>query len=543
MITFESIDENFKFLLVEVENQVKLTFGLINDADRNLLDRIVTKEDYIDNLKTVIENECFLKINSSRSAREIDTLRAIHVMCVNLERIADFCVSIARQTAFLEDFSLIHQLNYADLFTTIRESLSKVIPVLNDRGLSGALAICQSESRLDSMYKEAFQWIMARLRDGRQIEDLITTLFIFRYLERIGDALLNIGEALIFATLGERIKIEQFKSLQDLIAGSKSGQAPEFIDYEGIWGTRSGCRIGRISTRETGGKPSLGIYKEGAKAKIVKEKKNLEHWERIMPGLTPHIINHQENETSASLLVEFLSGKTLDAIVLTTAAETIVKAVEALKETIAAVWDKTLKRKPVPTDYIDQIKNRLEGIQRIHPHFDRRALTIEKVAVSSSKDLLQTCAEIEQATVAPFTVFIHGDFNINNILFNEKTGQIKYIDCYRSKAADYIQDASVFLISNFRMPIFDAQLRRRLNWVIHHFYSFFAAFAEANRDDTFQLRMALALARSLYTSTRFELNNEFAAEMFKRALYLLEKIAVARNAPDSFRLPVDVLYY
>lgn len=543
MLTFDTVDENFKFLLVEVENQVKLTFGLLNDADRALLDKIVTKDDYIDNLKTVIENECFEKINSSRSGKEIDNLRAIHVMCVNLERIADFCVNVARQTEHLNDFKLLHQLNYADLFSTIQESLSKILPALRQRRLSRALEICQSESRLDEMYKETFLWIMARLRDGKQTEDLITTLFIFRYLERIGDSLLNIGEALIFANLGERIKIEQFRSLQDLIASSKQGKMPEFIDYEGIWGSRSGCRIGRISTRETDGKPSLGIYKEGAKTKILQEKNNLEHWEKLFPGLTPHIIKHQEREQSASLLVEFLSGMTLDAIVLTSDADTIYSAVNTLKETLLAIWRKTRQDRPIQTDYMAQIKNRLDGVYRIHPDFHRPLMVIDNIPVKSSDELLQACADIERNNPAPFITFNHGDLNINNILFNQKTRLIKFVDCYRSREADYIQDASVFLISNFRMPVFEVHLRQRLNWVIQHFYQFYAEYAKASRDKTFELRMALALARSLYTSTRFELNTSFAKEMYKRATYLMEKIVADGNEPEHFRLPVDILYY
>ena len=538
MLNFDTVDDHFKFLLVEVENQVKLTFGLLNDADRTLLDKIVTKDDYIDNLNTVIENECFKRINSSRSGKEIDNLRAVHVMCVNLERIADDCVNIARQTEYLSDFKLLHQLNYADHFSTIQESLSKILPALRQKQLSRALEICQSESRLDEMYKETFLWIMARLKEGKQTEDLITTLFIFRYLERIGDSLLNIGEALIFANLGERIKIEQFRSLQDLIATSKEGKIPEFIDYEGIWGSRSGCRIGRISTRETDGKPSLGIYKEGAKAKILQEKNNLERWDKLFPGLTPHVIKHQERNESASLLVEYLSGMTLDAIVLTSDADNIYTAVKTLKETLLAIWDKTRKKIPTQTDYMSQIKNRLDGVYRIHPGFHRPLIIIENVPVKSSDELLKTCADIESSNPAPFLTFNHGDLNINNILFNQKLRQINFVDCYRSGEADYIQDASVFLISNFRMPVFETQLRQRLNWVIHYFYQFFTEYAESIQDKTFELRMALALARSLYTSTRFELNTFFAKEMYKRANYLMEKIAADGNDPENFRLPV-----
>lgn len=145
---------------------------------------------------------------------------------------------------------------------------------------------------------------------------------------------------------------------------------------------------------------------------------------------------------------------------------------------------------------------------------------------------------------APFTVFIHGDFNTNNIVYNHEEQKINYIDLYRSRQSDYVQDVSVFLVSNFRLPVFDPELRERLNTVSLYFYEFFSGFAEKNADAVFEARLALALARSFYTSTRFELDNAFAKVMSLRAHYLMERLAAHKGRPwTDFRLPQDVLFY
>lgn len=156
------------------------------------------------------------------------------------------------------------------------------------------------------------------------------------------------------------------------------------------------------------------------------------------------------------------------------------------------------------------------------------------------------CETAEQKLTAPFTVRIHGDFNVSNIMFDMEAERVRYIDTHRSRDADYIQDASVFLISNFRLPVFGSKLRKRLNWVIRNFFTFAREFAIREHDDTFDFRMTLALARSLYTSTRFELNKKMAKEMYLRAHYLLEKMATyVRSSSDvrDFKLPDSVLYY
>ncbi len=72
----------------------------------------------------------------------------------------------------------------------------------------------------------------------------------------------------------------------------------------------------------------------------------------------------------------------------------------------------------------------------------------------------------------------------------------------------------------------------------------FSTFAEENEDATFEARLTLALARSFYTSCRFELNYNFAREMYMRAVFLLEKITAHKGQPwEEFRLPEDILFY
>ncbi|MBF0226914.1 MAG: phosphotransferase, partial [Desulfobacterales bacterium] len=141
-------------------------------------------------------------------------------------------------------------------------------------------------------------------------------------------------------------------------------------------------------------------------------------------------------------------------------------------------------------------------------------------------------------------IVIHGDFNVNNIVYNKGKKKINFIDLYRSSQFDYIQDASVFLVSNFRLPVFERRLRDRLNSLIKEFYGFFKEFASDKKDTTFEIRMALALARSFFTSARFELNYSFSKNMVMRAHYLMEKIVGFQGESfENFKLPESILYY
>ena len=75
------------------------------------------------------------------------------------------------------------------------------------------------------------------------------------------------------------------------------------------------------------------------------------------------------------------------------------------------------------------------------------------------------------------------------------------------------------------------------------FYTFSASYAKQSQDKTFELRLALGLARSFATSTRFILDKTLARTMFLRARYLLERVLEADpKRPQSFRVPIKEIF-
>jgi aminoglycoside phosphotransferase (APT) family kinase protein len=165
------------------------------------------------------------------------------------------------------------------------------------------------------------------------------------------------------------------------------------------------------------------------------------------------------------------------------------------------------------------------------------------VEVRGLTELLETRRHLDEELEAPFSVLGHGDFNLDNVIFNPKDDSVHFIDLYRSRRMDYVQDVSVFLVSNFRVPVFRPRRRAPLNRVIELLLAFARDFAQAEEDATFEARLALGLVRSFVSSTRFEIRRSFAEEMLRRAVYLLERLDGPREELARFRLPRDVLFY
>ncbi len=557
MPVFEGISENFRFLVLEVKGQLEALRTFMRAPSREMFDRIKDREEYVDNLKTIIENKCFTRIHDDAAlgSRDVDRLRAVNLISVGLERVADHCENILGQMKHLSDAGALNAREYAPLLDVILDALDRIVPALEQENLNEALAVCRAEYALDRAYKEIFDRIVDNMtRHPQNVPDDITSIFIYRYLERIGDSLLDVGEAVIFAILGERIKIEQFDALHKTLSSSGYEGPLSDVDYKGIWGSRSGCRIGAVGPGR-GPRGCGSIYKEGPRRKILREKQNIERWSDLFPNLVPAVYGYREEEESASMLVEFLRGCTLDDIILSPGPDERSSDFEngdpagardarldnvlfVLRQTLTEIWEKTLVPGPAPTDYVRQMRDRMESVRRVHPALWRPDLRIGTTDIPSTGAMLDACEALERSLPAPYTVFTHGDFNINNILFDHATQAVRFIDLHRSRDFDPVQDVSVFMVSNYRIPVFEPALRERLLRVMRDFFVFARDFAAAHGDAAFEARLALALARSFYTSTRFELKYEFAKEMFFLSHYFMERFLAHQGRPwETFRLP------
>jgi len=540
------IEKNFQFLLVEVERQIEGTLAVIERHDEKGIAKVEARDDYIDNLKSVIENACFATLHRETrpTAAEVAQIRAFHIIGSNLERVGDHAVNVVRQTRYYDDPECIKRYDYKPFFDEIRHALEWTPTAVLQRDMAAALKICRTELHLDRLYKQEFDRIRDELRSGFMTGDLLTTIFIFRYLERMGDALLNVGEAAIFGITGDKFKIRQFTALNDILTASGHENPLSDMEFESIWGTRSGCRIGRVVDRTEGEDCHREvIFKDGDTGKLQREAANIARWEALSPGLPPRIEAFREGKKSSSMLIELLPGQTIQDIALGGDLPLLGRALSAQCRVAGDTWKKTRLDTPVSAGCMRQLRSRLDDVLSVHPQFRFKRRSIGSCVLPSLEELIRAAEAKETDLSAPFSVLIHGDYNTNNIIYDAKRDRIHYIDLHRSVDTDLVQDVSVYMISNFRLPVFDKLQRRILNAVIRDFYTFASQFAAAEGDATFEMRLTLGLARSLITSTRFELSERFSKIMFHRGVYLLERVVNHTGGPTSFHLPLPAICY
>jgi phosphate uptake regulator/aminoglycoside phosphotransferase (APT) family kinase protein len=537
-----SVRDNLHFLITETSSQVSNLKSLLEDQPSSDTKIFVTQSGYTNGLKTRIHESCLSRL-ATQNENDPDTrlFRASEFIATDLQRISELCLDCARQVHTLADDLEFDTCSFAPLLDRVIQGIGLIEEALEDNDTQIALKIGRTEHKIDQEYKKLLRHYMSSLKPKKHTDELITAMFIAHSIDQMGNALLSISESIISASLGQVVNMDQFYSIKASV--KDLDVADEDIEIESIAQTRSGSTISGISVPDQKEDSYLAIYKDGEKHKLKEERQGVESWHEIYPGLAPKILSYKKRGQSAALLIEHLAGQTFEQILLHEPPNRVKETLTHLADTMKDVWQETRTKKPVSACFMKQLSNRLDAVYDVHPEFRKSNCRIGDLSIPSFDTLLNQAVEYEKRLQAPFSVYIHGDFNLDNIIYDPDEQRINFIDLHRSRYMDYVQDVSVFMVSNYRLQILDKALRRRIMKVSRVFYRMARNYAHKTGDETFEIRLALGLARSFATSTRFILDKSLARAMFQRSRFLMEQVlATDPKRVKEFRTPIKEIF-
>ncbi len=547
----KAVRGDLRLLLAEVGQFLAQVRAYLAGPEAGAIEDLRHKLAYISTLALWIRNQNY---DLETAGADEDGRRLYHGLAAitgRLARISELALNVARQHAHLSRPDFLDDYDLADFFDEIDLGLSLIRPALSQRKIKQAVRLCQLEEKLDARYADRFARLVRELtaRPDRA-GDLVTTLMVVHYLERIGDILLEIGEELIHIFLGEQLKFSQYQALSKALSVTGGGRPEAF---QSIWSGRSGCRIGVVGpgdalggqVGEVAGEPV--IFKHGPAAKLEKERENLETWARLWPGLPPAVraFVPAEGGGEAALVLEFIRGSTLKDMFLLPDNHAALDELTGALHIMADIWRETRVDGETRAGFVRQAEKRLGPVRALYPELVNFEGALGGLRIRSLADLMAEAAPFERDLPAPFAVRIHGDFNLSNLMRDDARGRYRFIDLYRSRLSDYAQDLSVMILSILRLPLARAAERERLSLAARRVWTFGRDFAASQHDHTLEARLTFGLARSYLTSARFEPRRGTAARFLGYSRHLWEKLMKYGRSGRSwaeFKLDKSALY-
>lgn len=538
------VRDNFRFLWIEARTQVAELRDALDQGALDLARKVLDRSGYADNLKMRVRDGCIAAImQTPKSSPDTLMLRAVESIAIDLERLTRLCRDCVRQYEKLEGVPRRKRRRHAALLAYVEHGLELIEQAIDDADTSTAVKAIKVKGKIDDAYKQLIRACNADLKKQKDPAVVIVSIFMAQRIEEMGTIVQDMGDAIISANMGQQLTADRYRSLSATVKHLRGNRKADDITIEPLAQTRSGSAISGVADLGADDDSYIAVFKDGKRRKLKEERQKVDRWNAIYPGLAPKILSFYKKQDQAALLIEHLPGLTFEQILLQEDPALLDEAFKALKKTLRAVWRKTHVKKPVPALYMTQLAKRMDAVYDIHKAFKDDGCRIGGHPVLSFEDLIKTCRAREAKLKKPYTVHIHGDFNFDNIIYDADTRAIRFIDLHRSTDMDFLQDVSVFMVSGYRLQALDAERRKRVHQITADFYGFARRFAQKAGDDTFELRLALGLARSFATSTRFILDPSLSHNMMARARYLMERVVASDpQKPQDFIAPIKDLF-
>jgi phosphate transport system protein len=193
-----------------VEEALRRALSALNDQDVPHAERILSEDERINKLQLEIEDCCVgLIAREQPVARDLREIMTTIKVASNLERAGDLAVHLAKATKRLAGKP------YNASFQEIRKMGEIGIGMVHDgvdafAGRDGAKAreVARRDDSIDSIHDALIQELLARMHENEeQIEMSTSMLFISRFLERLGDHIVNICEWVVYGTEGIHVDL------------------------------------------------------------------------------------------------------------------------------------------------------------------------------------------------------------------------------------------------------------------------------------------------------------------------------------------------
>ena len=205
----QSLNDNLIKMGSLVEAQLTESMEAIIKVDKEAAENIIKNDEKINELRATIEEQ-IVTVLVKRAPMAIDLRLTISTLKISsdLERIGDLAKSVAKKIKPLpRDLPEELIASLKRLGELVQRQLKDVLDAYLNQSKEAAVKIWKSDERVDDLTHIAMNEVANFLSKDKKNLDLAThLLFVTKNIERAGDHITNIAEALFYLIEGEHIE-------------------------------------------------------------------------------------------------------------------------------------------------------------------------------------------------------------------------------------------------------------------------------------------------------------------------------------------------
>ena len=210
----EELRESLLRMAGLVESQIDDALAALRAFDRAAADRVRRNDQSINELFRQLREQVFQVIATQQPvARDLRTLMGVQFVAIELERMGDYAVRIARRTSTLAGLPhgpLRPELGLMGELAS--QQVRDILDALIEEDPVRAREVAAKDDEIDRLYNRLFDSLVDDMGgEGLDAEDALRTVTLINVahnLERIGDRVVNVAEDIIFLDSGFVVELD-----------------------------------------------------------------------------------------------------------------------------------------------------------------------------------------------------------------------------------------------------------------------------------------------------------------------------------------------
>lgn len=186
--------------------QIEKTADCFKRQDRVLAQEVVDNDKQIDELYRQIEQQTFrVLLLEHPVATDFRQIGSALKLITDLERIGDYCADIADEVRIFPDEPYYPDTTMLlEMFKCVKTMLTKAMHDFDIHDVEDARKLDDDDDRVDIYFIKTKEYLLNILRfnENQFADETIIFMMIAKYLERIGDHIVNIGEWIDYSSTG-----------------------------------------------------------------------------------------------------------------------------------------------------------------------------------------------------------------------------------------------------------------------------------------------------------------------------------------------------
>jgi len=203
----KELEDKLITMCYDVQKSIDNAIEALSNKDKKLANEVIVNDKKIDELNRQIENDSLnILLMYQPYASDFREVSGALKMITDLERIGDYSVDIAEIVLSFKGDEYIKKVEHIPLMANIVISMVKdSVQTFINHDYKAARELNKRDNKVDEIFYGIKDELVELIKiDGNNIEQAINFMMIAKYLERIGDHAVNIGEWVDYEVTGHR---------------------------------------------------------------------------------------------------------------------------------------------------------------------------------------------------------------------------------------------------------------------------------------------------------------------------------------------------